>query len=156
MRPTQVCNVRTETFTIYCGRAVPRLGLSHSKWANPFHIGRDGDRATVIEKYRAWLFANPALLAALGELAGHKLGCWCAPDKCHCDLLAALADQVHSSGIPATAAAAARIAQRQCPHCAAPLQPLADQPDDLRCEPCQATYRPRLAVLVPAPASRLG
>lgn len=56
-------------------------------FGNPFVIGRDGDRAQVIEKYRRWLwrwirednhFANQ-----VRELRGRDLCCCCAPAACH-------------------------------------------------------------------------
>ncbi len=58
-----------------------------SKWGNPFAIGRDGTRDEVIAKYRAWLMQQPALLAQLPELRGKNLVCWCAPQRCHADVL---------------------------------------------------------------------
>ena len=64
-----------------------------SKWGNPFVIGRDGTRDEVIAKYRAWIAQQPALLAALGELHGKDLVCWCAPERCHADVLLDLAAQ---------------------------------------------------------------
>lgn len=64
-----------------------------SKWGNPFVIGRDGDRAQVIDKYRNWLMANPVLMSALHELRGKDLVCWCAPQPCHADVLMELANQ---------------------------------------------------------------
>lgn len=63
-----------------------------SKWGNPFVIGRDGTRAQVIAKYRAHLLASPTLMAALPELRGRDLVCWCAPCPCHGDVLVALAN----------------------------------------------------------------
>lgn len=69
---------------IYIGRP--------SKWGNPFVIGRDGDRVEVIAKYRRWIADQPHLLAALGELRGKRLACYCAPGPCHGDVLADLAD----------------------------------------------------------------
>jgi len=65
-----------------------------SKWGNPFAIGRDGDRDEVIAKYRLWIVRQPALLAALPELRGLRLGCFCAPLACHGHVLAELADAV--------------------------------------------------------------
>jgi hypothetical protein len=76
---------------IYVGRAQPRVGLRASKWANPFRIGRDGTRPDVIGKYRAWLLAQPELMAALAELRCRDLACWCAPEPCHADVLVELA-----------------------------------------------------------------
>jgi hypothetical protein len=35
---------------------------------------------------------NEALMAALGELRGLVLGCWCAPRPCHGDVLVRLAN----------------------------------------------------------------
>ena len=58
-----------------------------SKWGNPFQIGRDGDRATVILKYEKWLRKQPQLLSSLYELKGKILGCYCKPHACHGDVL---------------------------------------------------------------------
>jgi len=63
-----------------------------SKWGNPFRIGRDGTRDEVCEKYADWLQGQPDLLADIGELRGRVLGCYCAPDRCHGDELARLAN----------------------------------------------------------------
>jgi hypothetical protein len=64
-----------------------------SKWACPFHIGKDGTRADVLAKYRAWLAERPALIeAARRELKGKLLGCWCPPEPCHGDVLAEIAN----------------------------------------------------------------
>ena len=68
---------------IYIGRS--------SQWGNPFRIGQDGDRATVIAKYERWLADQHHLLRALDELRGHDLVCFCAPLACHDDLLLRLA-----------------------------------------------------------------
>jgi hypothetical protein len=64
-----------------------------SKWGNPFVIGRDGTRDQVIAQYRAWITCQPALLADLHELRGKDLVCWCAPQRCHAEVLAELADR---------------------------------------------------------------
>jgi hypothetical protein len=58
-----------------------------SKWGNPFVIGRHGSRDEVIAKYRAWVVQQPHLMAALHELRGKDLVCWCAPEPCHGDVL---------------------------------------------------------------------
>jgi hypothetical protein len=70
---------------IYVGRP--------SKWGNPFVIGRDGSRDEVIAKYRAWIVREPALMAALHELRGQNLVCWCAPERCHAEVLIELANE---------------------------------------------------------------
>lgn len=64
-----------------------------TKWGNPFVIGRDGGRAEVIAKYKAWLLRNPQLVqAAKHELRGKSLVCWCAPEACHGDVLMSIAN----------------------------------------------------------------
>ena len=68
---------------VYIGRG--------SKWGNPFHIGADGDRATVIAKHECWLRDQHHLLRALDELRSCDLVCFCAPLPCHGDLLLWLA-----------------------------------------------------------------
>ena len=79
-----VVHCKKAKFDVYCGRP--------SKWGNPFVIGKDGNRAEVIEKFRAYLLANKYLMSCLWELRGKILACWCAPDACHCDVLAELAN----------------------------------------------------------------
>ncbi len=69
---------------IYIGRG--------SKWGNPFRIGPDGDRETVIVRHAAWLREQHHLLRALDELRGKDLVCFCAPRACHGDLLRRLAN----------------------------------------------------------------
>ena len=65
---------------VYVGRGSP--------WGNPFQIGRDGDRATVIERFRCEVL--PAL--DVSALRGKALVCYCAPLPCHADLLLAKAN----------------------------------------------------------------
>jgi hypothetical protein len=64
-----------------------------TKWGDPFVIGRDGTRKQVIELYRAYLDTRPDLLAALPELRGKNLICWCAPLPCHADVLLEMANE---------------------------------------------------------------
>lgn len=81
---------------VHCKRAPHDVYIGRpSKWGNPFAIGRDGTRAEVIAKYRAWLPTQPHLVAALPELRGKVLGCWCAPYQCHGDVLVEMS-QVNS------------------------------------------------------------
>lgn len=75
---------------VYIGRSA--RGLKASKWLNKYKIGRDGTRADVIAKYRDNILSRPTLLAALPELRGKTLVCWCAPNLCHGNVLAELAD----------------------------------------------------------------
>lgn len=59
-----------------------------SEWGNPFEMPDDGDRGTVIANYAEhYLPHKPSLLARLPELRGRALGCWCAPEPCHGDIL---------------------------------------------------------------------
>ena len=75
----RVVNVRREKCDTFIGRP--------SKYGNPFAIGRDGDRAEVIEKYREYIRGRPCLIEDLREEAGETLGCFCAPLPCHGDVL---------------------------------------------------------------------
>lgn len=75
---------------VYIGRGGGRTGLSRSKWQNPFRIGRDGDRQTVIQEYRQFILGQQALLDSLESLRGKTLVCHCKPQACHGDVLAEL------------------------------------------------------------------
>ncbi len=63
-----------------------------SKWGNPFVIGKDGTREEVIAKYEVWIVQQPELMAALHELTGKDLVCWCDPEACHGHVLLRLAN----------------------------------------------------------------
>jgi hypothetical protein len=74
---------KRERHHVYIGRP--------SKWGNPFVVGKDGARGECIALYESWLRENATLFAALDELRGLVLGCWCAPRACHGDELVRLA-----------------------------------------------------------------
>ncbi len=85
-----VVHCKKEKYDIYIGRPHPTIpGAGEHLWGNPFIIGKDGTRGQVIEKYREWLLEQPSLVEkAKKELKGKVLGCWCAPQSCHGDVLA--------------------------------------------------------------------
>lgn len=75
-----VVNAKQEEFDVYIGRG--------TKWENKFHIGTDGTREEVIEKYKIWFKDHPELHnRAIIELQGRILGCHCKPLPCHGDVL---------------------------------------------------------------------
>lgn len=84
----KVVHCKRDPYDVYIGR--PARGLKGSIWANPFHIGKDGTRDEVIEKYRWYILGKPELLVRLEELRGQVLGCWCSPEKCHGEVLVEL------------------------------------------------------------------
>lgn len=87
----RVINIRSGVnFDLYIGRANRRYGLTRSFWANPFKIGPDGDRETVLAEYETYVRSMPSMMARLPELRGKTLACWCAPERCHGDVLAKL------------------------------------------------------------------
>jgi hypothetical protein len=74
----------------YVGHAGPRHSWPESDFANPFLREAALDRPGMVRHYRDWLDAQPDLLRRIdaGELTGLALGCWCAPQACHADVLA--------------------------------------------------------------------
>ena len=81
---------------VYIGRGgdFGRYGAwPESKWNNEFCDRPDGSRALVTANYRAWIMQQPKLMAALPELRGKDLLCWCAPERCHGDVLLDLANR---------------------------------------------------------------
>ncbi len=79
--------------TVYVGRP-HALG-------NPFVVGKDGDAAECVNKYKAYMFPYTRQDGSLGdylqsefalskvfELKGKNLACWCPLDQpCHADVL---------------------------------------------------------------------
>ena len=63
---------------------------SSSIFANPFKVGKDGSRETVIKKYKQYMTAklekDNTLVQQLLAMKGKNLGCWCHPNA-HGDVL---------------------------------------------------------------------
>jgi hypothetical protein len=73
--------------SVYIGRQIPRLGFAPQQMGRPRRT-----RVKVIAKYRDYLLFNPRLMAALPELRGKDLACWCWPEPCHGEVLLELAN----------------------------------------------------------------
>ena len=87
-----VVHCKKEAFDVYVGRP--------SIYGNPFSH-REGTKAKfkvatreeAITRYELWLLAQPSLVALVKrELRGKVLGCWCAPESCHAEVLARIAN----------------------------------------------------------------
>lgn len=69
-----------------------------SIFANPFKIGKDGDRNEVIDKYQKFLLDKikneKVYKDEFLKLKGKTLGCWCKPDNCHGDVIIKLLNEL--------------------------------------------------------------
>lgn len=86
-----VVHCEKEPYDVYIGRGrCPRSG-EPGRWADPFRVGPDGSREEVIARYAGWLRdevdAERITLEELAALDGKALGCWCAPEACHGEVL---------------------------------------------------------------------
>lgn len=87
-----VVHCKKDPYDIYIGRPGP--------WGNPFSHQAStlarfkvATRDEAVERYEAWLLAQPDLVARVKkELRGKVLGCWCAPKRCHGHVLARIAN----------------------------------------------------------------
>lgn len=87
---------------VYVGRAgvvfieKERFPKRQSIFANPFKIGKHGNREELLEKYRKYITEkldnDKSLQEELLKLKGKNLGCWCAPEPCHSNILLELID----------------------------------------------------------------
>jgi len=93
MKKALVVNLRNAAYDVLIDRT--------TRWGNPYTHIKDrktkaifvvSTRAESIRRYEEWLRAQPDLMAALPTLKGKVLGCWCAPEACHGDVLARLAN----------------------------------------------------------------
>ena len=82
-----VAHCKRSPFDVYCGRP--------NEWGNPFVVGRDGTRDEVIAKHEEWVVRQPRFMEKIHTLHGKTLGCWCSPQRCHCDTLLRLAREAH-------------------------------------------------------------
>lgn len=80
-------------------------------WGNPYAVGHTRhravngqavlvrDRAHAVELYREWIRSvidgpgGDSVRAALAELRGHNLACWCPDSPCHADFLLEIANR---------------------------------------------------------------
>ena len=80
---TKVVNLRRDKYDIYIGRP--------SDFGNPYLIGKDGDRETVIALFKDYFLrrvqVEPYFREAILELKGKRLGCYCKPKPCHGDII---------------------------------------------------------------------
>lgn len=96
--PSAVHCKRT-SYDVYIGRP--------SKYGNPFSHLPDSagsvkvsSRDEAVDNYRKWVLGEmtvpglipPSLDDIRRDLAGKVLGCWCAPNRCHGDVLVELAN----------------------------------------------------------------
>ena len=85
---TTVVNLRTDEYDVYIGRP--------SIFSNPFKIGPDGGREMVIEKFKVYFLdkieKDENFRQAVLQLRGKRLGCFCAPELCHGNVIAEWAD----------------------------------------------------------------
>jgi hypothetical protein len=90
-----VVHCKYANYDVYIGRGqCPKTGAP-GEWGNPFVMQSHTveERRRVIDLYREWLLAQPELVQkAQRELRGKILGCWCAPQACHGDVLVTVAN----------------------------------------------------------------
>lgn len=79
----RVVHCKRSPYDVYVGRPGP--------WGNSEPLRSESERDTAVDAYRDWLLHCPKLRALTPELRGKVLGCWCAPRRCHADVLAWLA-----------------------------------------------------------------
>lgn len=80
---------KREPYDVYIGRPGP--------WGNPFIIGKHGSREEVINHFHRWFLNSMDSNAIwmrehIHELQSKRLGCFCAPQACHGDILAYYAE----------------------------------------------------------------
>jgi|SRR5581483_324833 len=108
-------NNEARTTVAHCKRDRYDVLVSRpSVWGNPWSH-KEGTLAKykvatleeALEKYDEWIRSRPDLLAALDELRGKVLGCWCRPKggfkgklRCHAQILAALCDGIRPEEVP--------------------------------------------------------
>jgi hypothetical protein len=94
-----VVHCKCEPYDIYIGRGRdPRTG-EPGRWGNPFShrpsrvagVTAVATREEAIARYAEWLReqieAERITLVELAALHGRVLGCWCAPELCHGEVL---------------------------------------------------------------------
>lgn len=92
----KVVNLRKEKYTHYIGRG--------SIFGNPYKIGINGSRKSVIEQYERDLRLNIFTISGLSSLGQSIynlpedaiLGCFCKPKICHGDIIIKIWKELHN------------------------------------------------------------
>ena len=91
----RVVHVSRSAFDVYIGRGRSPTSGRPGSWGNPWTV-KDHGRRGCMESFLAMVeecVASPGWLERTRrELGGQRLGCWCAPELCHGDILARLAN----------------------------------------------------------------
>lgn len=92
---TRVVHIR-EPYDTYVGRTTP--------FGNPYRIGPDGTRDEVIAKFRSYFYeklrADHHFAQRVYALRGKVLGCHCAPNPCHGQVIAEWIESVAAQQTP--------------------------------------------------------
>lgn len=89
-----VVNVRNSSYDVYCGRT--SHGRQSEGFGNPFPL-YGSTRGIAIDKFLVWLYSPDGeqmrerieqVIVPLARSRPIKLGCWCAPEPCHADIIA--------------------------------------------------------------------
>lgn len=95
---------------VYVGRAgvvfieKQRFPKEASIWANPFKVGEGtgkytrGEALRLYEEYIRAKIRGEYGVEKLLALKGKHLGCWCAPEPCHAEVLLRLIDEAERTG----------------------------------------------------------
>ena len=100
MYKVTVVNVRKQKSTHYCGRETSYksdYGVNLSTLGNPFPISNTINRDQVIQQYEKLFYTKDyieyhdkefKILLEYLKTNSVELGCFCHPQKCHCDIIA--------------------------------------------------------------------
>lgn len=95
-----VVHCKQSEYDIYGGRP--------GKYGNPFIVGTHGGRGYCCDKHIKWIDGlikgpngevPPTKAEIRADLKGKRIGCWCAPRRCHCDYLAQIANRKPVKGL---------------------------------------------------------
>jgi hypothetical protein len=83
LKMNKIVHCKKEKYDVYIGRP--------SIFGNPFTIGKDGNRKEVIEKFKIYfhdrIWQDLEFTKKVYKLKNKILGCWCAPQECHGDII---------------------------------------------------------------------
>ncbi|HEX8958936.1 MAG TPA: DUF4326 domain-containing protein [Solirubrobacterales bacterium] len=98
-----VVHCKRSAYDVYIGRGRDLRSGEPGEWGNPYSHRPSripgtilvASREEAIERYRRWLWeeirSGRMPLERFAALHGKTLGCWCAPEPCHGEVLVAAA-----------------------------------------------------------------
>lgn len=99
----KIVNIKSgEPYDVYCGRYNSFFELEESIFCNPFPIAKERNREQCLAEFKIYFYnrlkTDSDFKGQVLDLNGKTCACWCAPERCHLEIIKEYLDkcnQIH-------------------------------------------------------------